>query len=243
MASCLASAGADRAVKVWDAATGKRLYTLSDPTDWVYCLAWSPDKKHLAAGGVDRTIRVWEADKDGGKLVHSAFAHEKPVWRLGYSGCRRRRSTRSAKIASSSRGTATMIEKKVYDRAAGLDPRSRHRPGGKQLAVARFDGVAASSIPRPASPPPSFFRRSPSHRAWQTSLPGSFRSAGRHRSSSPERTSISRPTITTSRADVAVAISDRSSGSLTLSVERRRVMDSWASWNSRSRGRPANPRR
>jgi WD40 repeat protein len=71
----LASAGADRAVKVWDIASGKRLYTLSDPTDWVYCVAWSPDKKHLAAGGVDKSVRVWAADKEGGKLVHSVFAH------------------------------------------------------------------------------------------------------------------------------------------------------------------------
>src|SRR5580698_3960908 len=81
----LASAGADRAVKVWDIASGKRLYTLGDPTDWVYCVAWSPDKKHLAAGGVDKSIRVWAADKDGGKLVHSVFAHEKAVGKLAYT--------------------------------------------------------------------------------------------------------------------------------------------------------------
>ena len=75
----LASASADRSVKVWDAATGKRLYTLGEPTDWLYCLAWSPDKKHLAGGGVDKSIRVWAADADGGKLVVSAFAHEAGV--------------------------------------------------------------------------------------------------------------------------------------------------------------------
>ena len=72
-------------MKVWDVATGKRLYTLGDPTDWVYCVSWSPDKKHLAAGGVDKSVRVWAADKDGGKLVHSVFAHEKPVWRLAFA--------------------------------------------------------------------------------------------------------------------------------------------------------------
>src|ERR1700722_925711 len=81
----LASVGADRAVKVWEIATGKRLYTLSDPTDWVYCVSWSPDRKHLAAGGVDKSVRVWEADKDGGRLVHSVFAHEKAVSRLAYT--------------------------------------------------------------------------------------------------------------------------------------------------------------
>ena len=27
---------------------GTPLHTLGDPTDWVYCVAWSPDKKHLS---------------------------------------------------------------------------------------------------------------------------------------------------------------------------------------------------
>ena len=81
----LASGSADRAVKVWEVATGKRLYTLSDATEWVYAVAWSPDKKHLAAAGVDKSVRVWAADADGGKLVNTAFAHEKPVWRLAYT--------------------------------------------------------------------------------------------------------------------------------------------------------------
>ena len=66
-------------------ATGKRLYTLGESTDWVYAVAWSPDGKHLAAAGVDRSIRVWEASAAGGKVVQSVFAHEAPVIRLAYS--------------------------------------------------------------------------------------------------------------------------------------------------------------
>ena len=81
----LASAAADRAVKVWDVATGTRLYTLGDSTDWVYAVAWSPDGKRLAAGGVDKSVRVWEAGEKEGRLVGSAFAHEKAVLRLAYS--------------------------------------------------------------------------------------------------------------------------------------------------------------
>ncbi|MEJ5275385.1 MAG: WD40 repeat domain-containing protein [Thermogemmata sp.] len=82
--SWLASAGADRAVKVWRVEDGQRLYTLGEMTDWVYCVAWHPDGKHLAAGGVDKTIRCWAADEKGGKLIASVFAHEKPVWRLAF---------------------------------------------------------------------------------------------------------------------------------------------------------------
>jgi hypothetical protein len=81
----VASVGADRAIKVWDTATGVRLYTLSEATDWLYCVAWSPDKKHLAAAGVDRSVRIWQADAKDGRIIHSAFAHEGAVLRLGYN--------------------------------------------------------------------------------------------------------------------------------------------------------------
>src|SRR5581483_8139991 len=80
----LATASADRAVKVWEVKSGKLLYTLGEATDWVYCVAWSPNGKHLAAGGVDKSIRVWEAGSSSGKLAHSVFAHEGPVVRLAF---------------------------------------------------------------------------------------------------------------------------------------------------------------
>jgi WD40 repeat protein len=138
----LASAGADRAVKVWDVATGKRLYTLGDPTDWVYCVSWSPDGKHLAAGGVDRTVRVWEADGEGGRLVHSVFAHQKAVWRLRYADGGATLFTVGEDRLIKSWATARMSEKKVYDTQLDSVLDLTVAPGGKHLAIARFDGVA-----------------------------------------------------------------------------------------------------
>jgi WD40 repeat protein len=138
----LASAGADRAVKVWDVANGKRLYTLSDPTDWVYCVAWSPDKKHLAAGGVDKSVRVWAADKDGGKLVHSVFAHEKAVARLAYSADGATLYTAGEDKVIKAWDTAKMAESKVYATQPETVLALALRPDGKQLAIGRFDGVA-----------------------------------------------------------------------------------------------------
>lgn len=81
----LATAGADRAVKVWRIADGQRLYTLGEMTDWVYAVAWHPDGKHLVAGGADRTLRLWQAGEQGGRLLASIFAHEKPIWRLAFA--------------------------------------------------------------------------------------------------------------------------------------------------------------
>ena len=141
----LASAGADRAVKVWDVAIGKRLYTLSDPTDWVYCVAWSPDKKHLAAAGVDKSVRVWDADRDGGKLVHAVFAHEKPVWRLAYAVDGATLFTAGEDRIVKSWDAAKMTETKVFEAQPDtiLDlaaaPRRQATRGG------RFDGALVAA--------------------------------------------------------------------------------------------------
>lgn len=138
----LASAGADRAVKVWDIASGKRLYTLGDPTDWVYCVAWSPDQKHLAAGGVDKSVRVWEADKDGGKLIHSVFAHEKSVTRLAYSSNGTTLYTAGEDRVIKAWDSVKMTESKVFATQPETILALALRADAKQLAIGRFDGVA-----------------------------------------------------------------------------------------------------
>lgn len=214
----LASAGADRAVKVWDVATGKRLYTLGDPTDWVYCVSWSPDGKHLAAGGVDRTVRVWEAGGDGGRLVHSVFAHQKAVWRLRYADGGATLFTAGEDRLIKSWATARMTEQKVYDPQPDSVLDLAVAPGGKHLAIARFDGVAhildaatgKSTIqllpPKPVAPRAE--KLNPRGvRIGQTAtvtLSGSnldFATA-----------------VSSSRSDVTVSIAERSAGSLSIAV-------------------------
>jgi hypothetical protein len=137
----LASAGADRAVKVWDAATGTRLYTLGDATDWVYCVAWSADKKHLAAAGVDKSVRVWEANADGGKLGSTAFAHEKPVWRLAFADAGKTLYTVGEDRIVKKWDALKLTETKVFDAQPDALLDFAVRPDGKQLALARFDGA------------------------------------------------------------------------------------------------------
>src|SRR5262249_2581599 len=81
----LASGAADPPLHVYHGETGQLLYTRGESTDWVYAVAWSPGGRHLAAGGVDKSIRVWEVSAEGGKIVHSNFAHEGPITRLIYT--------------------------------------------------------------------------------------------------------------------------------------------------------------
>jgi serine/threonine protein kinase len=70
----LASAGDDRAVKLWDVATGR------DQPGWrghgacVSCVAYSPDGKTIAAGDYDNRVLLWEP------------ATGKEVWLNGHRG-------------------------------------------------------------------------------------------------------------------------------------------------------------
>ncbi|MBF8283025.1 MAG: hypothetical protein HW378_1940 [Anaerolineales bacterium] len=47
------------AVKLWDAANGRELLTLSGHTGWVMGIAFSPDGKRLASTSLDGTVKVW----------------------------------------------------------------------------------------------------------------------------------------------------------------------------------------
>ena len=53
-------------IQLWDATTGKLLYTLTGHTHWIKSIAFSADSKTLASGDNHETIRLW--DTATGKL-------------------------------------------------------------------------------------------------------------------------------------------------------------------------------
>ncbi len=62
----LASASADRTVKLWEVSSGKRLDTRSEPTKEQQTVAFSGDGGKLYAAGGDNRVRVWKVSAIGG---------------------------------------------------------------------------------------------------------------------------------------------------------------------------------
>ena len=79
---CIASAGDDNTVQVWDAATGDTILTYGGHTQhWVLALAWSPDGLSSACGRGSRIasagddVQVWDAHTGGNVLTWCGHPH------------------------------------------------------------------------------------------------------------------------------------------------------------------------
>ena len=70
----LATAGSDRSVRIWDAATGAQLAKLTGHTDRVSTVAIAPDGTWLVTGGFDRSLRIWDVDTGNQRVRLSGHA-------------------------------------------------------------------------------------------------------------------------------------------------------------------------
>ena len=79
----VAAAGADRAVRVWEVATGKLVVVIEDHADWVNDVAFSPDGKRLATASRDKTCKVFDIAKK--ESLATFAAHAQPVEAVAFS--------------------------------------------------------------------------------------------------------------------------------------------------------------
>ena len=80
----LATASADKFVKVWNLADGKMVKSFEGHTHHVLDVGWQFDGKLLASAGGDNTVKVWDWDK--GEQARTINAHAKQVTRLLFVG-------------------------------------------------------------------------------------------------------------------------------------------------------------
>jgi WD40 repeat protein/tRNA A-37 threonylcarbamoyl transferase component Bud32 len=137
----LASAGADGAVRIWDALTGREARTLKGHNHEVAAVAFSPDGRQLASASLDRTVKVWDAGT--GRMVHDLTGHTLRVDTVAFS-------PNGTRLASA--GFDRTI--KVWDATTGqwvrdLTPLGHNvysiafYPDGTRLASACVDGTVS----------------------------------------------------------------------------------------------------
>ncbi len=81
--SCIASAGADQTLQIWDISTGNHICTCLGHADAVSALAWSPDGRRIASASNDKTVQVWDADN--GQKIFAYTSHSDWVNAVGWS--------------------------------------------------------------------------------------------------------------------------------------------------------------
>jgi WD40 repeat protein len=77
--------GDDRAIRLWDADTGKQIgEPLTGQQGPVLNVAFSPDGHRLASASIDRTVQVWDADT-GRPIGDPLTGHEDAVFSVAFS--------------------------------------------------------------------------------------------------------------------------------------------------------------
>ena len=65
----IASASADKTIRLREADTGKDIHTIKGHSDEVKCVVFSPDGKFLASSGDDNSIRLWSTETGEQKQI------------------------------------------------------------------------------------------------------------------------------------------------------------------------------
>jgi WD40 repeat protein len=128
----IASAGADRAICIWDVSNERPPLRLSGHSRDVLAIAWSPDGQRLASASWDRTVRVW--DTMSGAEVNQFSGHTAEVFAVAWSPTGNTIASsgedQTIQIWAAVDGTIRNVLRGHHDTVAGL----AFSPDGRRLA-------------------------------------------------------------------------------------------------------------
>jgi WD40 repeat protein len=135
----LASASADKTIKLWDAKTGQELKTFKGHNDTVHSVVFSPDGKTLASASADKTIKLWDAKT--GQELKTFKGHEGKVWSVTFSPDGKTLASASADKTIKLWSVATGQEIKTLTKHTDPVYSVVFSPDGKTLASASADNT------------------------------------------------------------------------------------------------------
>ncbi|MDQ1639671.1 MAG: hypothetical protein QOF62_3010 [Pyrinomonadaceae bacterium] len=148
----IAAGGRDNEIKLWDAGSGRELFTLKGHRKSIRDLAFSPDNKLLASAGQDAAIELWSVAT--GQELKTLAAHSGGVGAIAFSAD-------GKKLASGSQDRMILIwnidsgdsEVAYLGHQASVNAVA-FSPDGKKLASASEDGeIRIWEVPSPGPQP------------------------------------------------------------------------------------------
>ncbi|KAL3478561.1 hypothetical protein BJX99DRAFT_105023 [Aspergillus californicus] len=137
--SMIASASADRRVRLWDVRSGHPLFTLEGHQDWVDAIAFSPLGDTVASGSGDKTVRIW--DVRTGHCRHVLHGHEQSCMSVAFSPDGKLLASasedRTIRVWDTSTGEPVYILRGHEDQVKAV----RFSPDGQLLASGGLDQI------------------------------------------------------------------------------------------------------
>jgi WD40 repeat protein len=120
----LASGGWDKALRIWDVATGKEaMVSMKGHTKIIQSVVFSPDGKLVASGSVDHTVRIWSMET-GKRALDPLRAHKDTVRSVVFSP--------DSKLLASASLDETL---RIWDVSTGKEARTVFKGQSGMLAV------------------------------------------------------------------------------------------------------------
>ncbi|KAJ4957403.1 hypothetical protein NE237_024514 [Protea cynaroides] len=129
---CIITCGEDKAIKVWDAVNGSKLYTFEGHEAPVYsvCPHYKENIQFVFSTALDGKIKAWLYDNVGSRVDYDAPGHA--CMRMAYSAD----GTRLFSCGTSKDGESYIVE---WNESEGAVKRTYHGVGKRSLGVVQFD--------------------------------------------------------------------------------------------------------